>query len=413
MFYTSRSAIDQFQRCPRSRYLQYLYPVDDTNIGVVPATRSVPLTTGTCVHAGIEQLLKRHILGADVAGDPTEVEAAIVVAQKAYHELVAGTTFEGMGEPEHRFTLNEQMALTEALVRAWVLVEYPQLTARYNVLSAEKELTPVELAPGILLQVRADAILSDKEDNSKYVYSLKTLKQWGDREAKAYPDDLQGITEMYGLENQPNAPVRCMGVRFCILVKGRRERAEWDNPNSPMIQASPLIRGYKFIGEDRVRYAHSFWFPNAQNKSGKGRLGQGWERFNVWEDNKVGLKRWLLTLQAQRIQPECGDILRGQVVTPPEVFRDQREMLSTLLQISTQEQMVAEAIRRVNAAKDGDKQVLIDKYFPQYRHACYYPTDCPMVPICKDRTIADNILESGLYQIRTPHHEPEKEYLEV
>ena len=147
----------------------------------------------------------------------------------------------------------------------------------------------------------------------------------------------------------PVPPERIRDTKFCFLIKGGKGKPVEGEEDS-FIAQSPLIRGYKNDGH----YAHSFYFPNENNKSGKGRLGKGWEAFNVWEE--MGVKTWIEMLSSKvrdsqtgedmfEIQPECGDIIKQQVVTPPETFVKDADLFHTLVQIEAMENIVNKAIK--------------------------------------------------------------------
>ena len=66
------------------------------------------------------------------------------------------------------------------------------------------------------------------------------------------------------------------GTSFCHLIKGKREE---NKDRGGYMTKHPFIYGYRRGGLNGISYAHSFWFPNPMNESGKGRLGKGWEPF--------------------------------------------------------------------------------------------------------------------------------------
>ena len=75
LFYTSRSAIECFQDCPRYRFNQYYLE----GKGVVPIQKSVPLVTGSAVHRGVEHMLNRVRIG-----EPVGVDIAVGEAVRQY-----------------------------------------------------------------------------------------------------------------------------------------------------------------------------------------------------------------------------------------------------------------------------------------------------------------------------------------
>ena len=434
---TSRSMAELYQKCPRARYYTQFY-VDVTSThtdsvvfgeqdnftnGIVPVYSSIPLVTGSSVHRGVEHLLKRAKLNANVLSED-DCDGAVTVAQMLYAEEIGDAGFERStiaSDNQHEEVYREQLALTEALVRAWWFVELPMILDRFSIVSVEKDIA-VPLTAGITWMAKVDALLRDKKDKSLYAYSLKTAKEFTKRTEASYKDDLQGVTETWAIEEfgrQKGKEIRMMGVRFCFLVKGKRhpENYDWDDENAKYITSSPLIRGWKNITPMDIQYAHSQWFPNKDNKSGKGRLGKGWEGFKVWEDYLGGVKGWIEALARNVYQPEIGDILGKQVVTPNEYFKDQVDINSTMNELISQESRVQQGVSVMyEAVAEGSMDEyasVLDDFFPRYRHSCNYPTECCYKPICWDGCDPLHDTKNGdiLYQIRTPHHEIEQERL--
>lgn len=470
--YTSRSQIEDYQKCPRSRWHKQFSLIDGVPKGITPVRKSIPLSTGTCIHAGVEYLLRwaKNIAGWEQNG-PTELEwekgiqNAVTAATKMYHELVYNAGFTGAGvsnDINQKFTYYEQLALTEALIRAWALKELPNILAEYEIVGTEKEINIKLPGTDILFQARVDAELKHRIDGSYYNYSLKTAKMWNDRSDKSYRKDLQGLTEIWAVENErlgvstyldaildnlfvlrnkgyiPAANVDTMykflvgklphsgkvvdAVKFCFLIKGDRRESGKDfsyydtgDGSGKYVTYNPLIRGYKRITAMSVEYAHSYKFPNANNKSGMGALGKGWEPFNVWEDNGVGgVRGWMKMLSKKDkdgryvIQPDCGDVIKGCVISPESYMRSGQEVESAIRQIVSQETIV---FRAVDIVTKNEYPYNIDNCFPQYRHSCHWPSDCEFNAVCWNPQVGDDPIGSKLYEIRTPHHEAEREGL--
>lgn len=459
MNYTSRSAIETYWQCPRKRYLQYFYD----GIGIVPSGRSIPLTTGTCVHKGIEHMakwLKRK--GANFVeqikkeSEPI-IEEAVEIGRQQYLDELTEKKFHGKGvttDAQQEFTKGEQLAITEALIRAWGMRELPNLHQRFQVFEVEKEIA-VPLTSDITLESRCDILLKERLNKDIYCYSLKTTKDYSRWIERGYKDDLQGLLEMYAAEiylRERNERHRNglaylesmlkgetidqikkmlsskivadtpMAVKFCFLVKGKREEVKENGEGTGGYRTTnSLIRGYRKFSTTGVEYAHSMFFPNSQNASGIGRLGKGWESFNIWTDEGErvgGVKGWMGMLDAKvkdhssdmwvpEIQPECGDIISKYVVTPVENFRDERDILDRVEQVQHQEEMII--------VTNG----LPMNFWPQHTTSCHYPDECEYIPICHLREpytdkpvsleVRDNPIKSGYYERRRPHHQLERE----
>jgi hypothetical protein len=442
--YTSRSSIELSQSCPRKRYLHDFYD----GIGVVPFGRSPHLATGSAVHEGIGHLTKRiKLLDGAILGDPQgEIDVAVQIATSWFQNECENKKFYGKGvrtdrQTEH--TYKEQLALVEALVRAWGMVEMPNLVNRFRVIGTEREIA-VKLAEGVDFQARVDSELQEREGGGYYNYSLKTTKEWNERMEVSYREDLQGITEVWAVEEDARvrrgiarecalaankmlgrvdseiskeglrkiqkfmvgmAPVKkVMGVRFCFLCKGNRKQSDVQDPDSLWVTYSPLIRGYKHFSPGGVEYAHSWFYPNAENRSGKGALGKGWEPFNVWESTEFTIKSWLELIGSGQIQPECGEVIKSQVVVPVEYYRNEREIVEGIVEIQHQEEMV-----KYSSEQAALNQRILPVVFPKYRRSCHWPTECEYHKICYQPEVEGDILGSGYYERRIPHHAGERE----
>jgi hypothetical protein len=437
MLYTSRSAIECYQDCPRYRYNQYFL----LEKGVTRVAKSVPLVTGSAVHRGVEHLLNRARIN-----QPPDVETAVHEAVKQYVLDVESVGFTGknmQSDKQQWFTFSEQKALTEALIRAWYIVELPRIVERYRVLAVERDILPIEISPDIWFQAKIDAELQEISTGDYHNYSLKTCERWNETMENSYKSDLQGITELWAVEedakrqnhNITNIIKQCIefknqqvfpennlltiakyfnskkcdkqvnGVRFCFLVKGYVLNDTYGEDPELRVIRNPLISGYKRITPSSVEYAHSFKFPNSENKSGYSTLGRGWDRFNVWE-TEMGVKGWIEMIQGGEIQPECSNPIKQCVVTPVEYFRDEAEVLEAIEEIRCQEQRV---YRGAEYVKAGSTKAL-DEYFPHYRKHCefHFGGSCEYKELCWKPEIKEDPIGSELYQIRQPHHEAER-----
>lgn len=446
--FTSRSAIESYHTCPRLRWNQYHL----LGKGVVGKALSVPLVTGGSVHRGVEHLANRVRIG-----QAPDLDTAVGLAVEEYEKECQDAGFSGRGlqtDQQQWFTFNEQKALVEGLIRAWGLIELPNIVQRYKIVAVEREILPVRLVENVYLQAKVDMELQELATSDYYNYSLKTCNMWGERSEQSYKSDLQGVTETWSIEQesiekvrqwkqlilgferlssieqgrdaklnavlaylQKNAPDtrRLMGVRFCFLVKGIRKKPDYyaNNSNAPHITYSPLIRGYRYITPSGTSYAHSWFYPNPDNKSGRSILGKGWEPFNVWE-SEISIKDWVNALYQNLIQPECGNVLQQNVITPPEYFRDDAEVAEAIRQVQAQEGYIAERLTLLDdAAKDSPDifNEILGSTFPHRRKLCWfmYGEPCPYIPLCWKPEVAADPLGSGLYQIRVPHHLPERE----
>lgn len=446
MFYTSRSAIEKYQQCPRARYWEYLY----AGTGMQGAGAAWDLWIGSAVHEAMGYF-NNVLMDPPPNFDLTKMrEYAAGIGVAWLNTKVAPLEL----DPEDPIYA-ECRALVEALVLAYGIKVLPVFMERYKVLGVEREINYPLAGGGLILQSKADAICLDTQKEEISVISYKTAKEYDERTEKGASHDNQGISEAIATEWQlhldneelkmligglcslgsSKLPAvqnivadaidiavskqypseRVFSVHMIYLLKGRKEK----HPDGYWIHSSPLIRGWRKWNAElsEFEYAWSYDFPNENNKSGKGRLGKGWERFEVWNDYPGGIPAWIEALEANRYQPECGCALVS-CFKEVEFFRNEKEAASWLRQTTAQEKEIANAMFNtpdygMTSAKGITEEEWLDINFPQYRRSCHYPLDCQFTKVCFDSEVAENPLAAAdeygnpLYQIRIPHHEAE------
>lgn len=438
---TSRSEIENWQKCKRSWYFRKVYG----GRGIVPSYAGVPLVAGSAVHKGVESLMTDILMKR-----PPDVDNAVKAARANYLEAVADRQLGDTLSERQAATKREQLALCAALVRVWHKVELPRLLAEYEIVQTERSsMFRLSENPPLMFMAKADAILLNKETRHPYVYSLKTAKEWTTRSENSYSTDLQGLTESLAVMAEartanerraeairtikaeyksgklskdlaigkieqlgPEAIETVMGVRFCFLIKGKRwPLYDADGNKNGMWTDSPFLYGYRRVGPGFIEYAHTNSRVELGNKSGYGKLGKGWEKFCIYDGGEAskavgGVRGWIELLASGEVQPDMPNPLDSHVVTPTPRFPYKEELESTLVQI-TSEGVAAERAKLV-WEESGD----LDKEFPQTRRNCYWPTDCDYLHACYKATAGQDLLDpSSPYEQRTPHHDLEANML--
>ncbi len=441
--YTSRSRIETFQECPRRGYINFLWD----GRGLVKRGASVYLSTGSYTHMGLEYIFKVCYSGFQVTEDT--IDNAVNLATTAYLEEIKERGFdleEGEDKANELYIIREQCALVEAFIRSFAIRVLPDLLNLYRVVDVEKE-EAIEVGE-LVIQGRIDAILEEKATGDLYIVSFKTAAGWDKRQEKANEHDNQGLSETYLLENrlrEENKGIedvivslglnkalmehikideatrkylnyinkfkkkeQVMGVIMIYMLKGKRYES-----STPGLwqQHSPLIRAYrKLIGTD-YEYAPSLYFDNPQNKSGKGRLGKGWEPFTVWDCEEVGgVKGWIEKLARGE---GGGDIIGESFKIPAPYFRNQEHINSWYRQTVVIEHQIAARMEAENNPNVPwshlEKRERLDYIFDQARKHCHYPTDCSFLKICYNVEVFNDPIGSGEFVYRKPHHKMEEE----
>ena len=371
-FYTRRSAIVSAQRCPRTRYWEYLaLPVEcgcggqpdcstcygtGVRAGIMRDRVNVPLLVGSAVHAGLARLLE---------GD--SVDTAVALARRGYDLELAASGLELADSEEAGYVADEQRALTEALVRLAAYGPVPRLLERYEVVWTERDFEQ-ELAPGVVLRGKPDALLREKDTGDLYILSWKTKGGSGmdDRALEDGQHDDQGLSETWLVESESGEDTA--GVIMIWLLKG--ERRETPKGSGRYTQSSPLIRGYRKFGDDgQPEYAHSYyWADGSGSRHG---LGKGWSKFDAWME-PGGVKEWINLLATGHVQPDAGNPLADQFVMSAPYYRQPEDILDWVDQTIEQES----AARYIAELCDSPNP------WHQHRHSCSYPSRCSFYKIC-------------------------------
>jgi hypothetical protein len=423
VYFTSRSAIVARQRCPRSRWLHYHYG----GRGLSKIRLNVPQATGTYTHLGARLLLTGH--------SPEETAGQVLAAYDA-EVIKRGMDLEST--ESQQFVAEEQRAICEAFVWLMHLRVIPELKRDYEIVEVEQEdwfLLYEDSQMVIVVETRADAVMRERvhalaapggepEQGDLYILSWKTAKTWDKRKLRDARVDMQGTTEAYSTELRLAEPV--MGTKMVHLLKGRRFEDDY-NPGT-YITRSPLIRPWAQQTGPVPEFAWSFEWSNSQELNDKGRpvkhrLGKGWRPTFIPE--VMPMREWIEMLHENRVQPEAGDCLQKQYVTPMPECRPQHKKFSWLRQTTAREVELAQSLVQIESVvKDGSVEQLdeaIDLMFEQYTHSCTYPSECDMFAICHGSEDAQQEAELtgeevvnplSLYQPRDPHHVGEMAQME-
>lgn len=474
MIYTSRSAIERLERCPRARYYEY----HTGGIGLVKSGVNLDIEIGTAVHNGLGRLLTEQMKGVF---DKIPSEQWESVTEPCIYGALADfdTRLNELGafvseDEAWVYQLEEAKAIVEAFVRAWAIVGLPSFVERFKVLAVERE-DVYPLVPGkVMLGGRVDSIVQSKTDLEEIdLISWKTVKKYDERVEKAASHDNQGISESiitehqmmehnravnmlvnsmrgaietastvlgdtnvstdlvrkafelaYGLKKELWPSTQVNAVIMGYFLKGDKSEDSKCQDYRRYIYGTPLIRGYRKWNEaiKEWEYAWNFTPPSDTTKSGKTRLGKGWERFDTWSELEGGVKTWINMLAEEDdngrpvVQPECGWCLPQQYVEV-EFNRNQRDMDSWLRQKGAEELRTYVSLMLLAETEAGEFEDVLDIRFPQHRNSCHYPSDCPYIPACFDPEVHEAMAaatdDTGqlLYQIRVPHHEPERKAL--
>lgn len=402
-----RSRIIAFQRCPRERYLAYHH----LGKGLQRKAKSLPLQVGSAFHTGAELLLRGNIDGA--------VLAAQLYLSNAFQEKGVSVDSEESSDQSLIYSAQEQVALTEALIRAWGLEKLPQFLQDFEVLEVEREgravLTGIDTGDAIpqmealVLMFRPDALVRDRLSGDLYVVSWKTASTYNKRTLQQCKTDMQSMSEVWGLQAQsdPDYQTKIEGVLYLFMVKGKRSLDDWDQQWK---QGTHLIYAWKkvkpSIDEFDDGWSWTYKWPK-EDGSGNSTLGKGWKKVSVWDNYPGGVKAWIDALHNREVFPRHLDPFESVFPQSLPVERRVDEVEHWKRQVVAQEMRVA---TYVESLADWDSspelfQEFLDERFPQHTGACHQYSGCQFIPICHEGIQPE---ENELYTIRSANH-PESE----
>jgi hypothetical protein len=418
--------------CPRKRFYEY----NLGGRGIRPRAQSLPLATGSAIHAPLAEILQTLIKG-DIKIDRAFIRQVIAshVATYRASTLASGFSDEpGMeGSAEVKYVVDEQATLIEGMVWAFYQEFLPWLQKEFEVLAAEQEvlyvigctcglgdgvgapedhgrrtligpgvhngkLEYVEPCKGVALMLRPDFIAKRRSDGALGVWDFKTTSYGLDQ--TEYEHSVQmalGCLAAEKLFNEPCGHYYLVGFR-----KGKREgawSAETKSKSGLKKQSSPLCYGYYKAPSPPVQ--KEAWAPDYQR-------GSAWAKVPIWEayfaDRPAEMSRvefW--------IQNHLGEKLKEQMEILGPCQRPEHLLGEFLSQLVYGEEEWAERVRVV-AEDPGQLHAVIPQSWDchQFGRACEFLAICRKYPGLETPEAA---LTSDAYEAREPNHQAEKEAL--
>ena len=246
--HTDRSRIQDFQRCPRLRFLSY----HQNGLGLSSVRTPLPLSVGSSVHCGLAVLLHE---GQQLYNGPDTVGLAFTRELRSLEDHAVAMALADFAQytldpPDAERQVNaapdfddylkqDQSALVESLVRAYSRRRLRPLLEQFEVLEVEREgqwqlaevshdwvqdsmvgeddcrhcrICGVEayiaipkndyLCYELRFMSRPDALLRERASNELYLLSYKTTGSWDARKARDAEHDMQGLSEGVEVERR-------------------------------------------------------------------------------------------------------------------------------------------------------------------------------------------------------------------
>jgi hypothetical protein len=319
---TSRSTFEKGAGfCPMFRYNRN--HAGPYGYGWEPKAQSVPLSTGSYVHAGPEVILTA-IMGVQQTAEGVArlqaipwdagldqwyqavVRAAVDHAAQKYESVIRARGFLNEQQQEEEsiaytmILMREQQTLIEGLTWAWALYVLPGLVQRGKIIAVEQpEFTVLgctcQAGPTADLQTHADRdcdgigflakldfLLERFEDGGIEYHEFKTSgygrKNWQEQ----WERKPQIQTSMLAAERRLDRPVHSAYVHG--LLKGKRDRDRDTNYQGPKKQMTFFC--YAYYLEPNPPLTEGDWQPKYERVDPDGnrrRLTKGYKKQPIWE----------------------------------------------------------------------------------------------------------------------------------
>jgi len=265
----------------------------------------------------------------------------------------------------------DQDILQAGLLEAYRTIVWPRWMREFELLHTEVEVG-IQLTPDLFYMARPDAVIRRKADQTVWILSDKTTSLSADTFVRLWDKSVQNHAECVAVERTLGLTVS--GFYTQGWVKGyTKDRTIY----------SPLCYGW--VKEGQLGLTKDQW---------REKYVYGWERRRIdrytpllgWEDG--GIVGWVTQLPVEVVNAQF------PVAGPIPVRRD---LVDTYLQQI--------------ALREGELMTPLAA-FPQRFHQCdefgKFRRPCTFRDCCWSPVVGRDPLGSGLYQVREPHHDPEK-----
>jgi len=427
--------------CPMARYLGTHAGVHGT--GHQRIATAVPLATGAAVHRGV-QLIGQWVIDFQAAHPvqrllsvPDEViawaagEAARAYEAKARKKGLLLTNMDVDSAAANEILILEQRTLIESLIWIYAIVRLTFMLARARILAVELECAPVidctcgvgdwvgqdldhaaRGCTGIVAQGRGDVLFEVYEDGTIEYEEIKTKAT----ERKSWEDAWEHSGQLWlNTEAASRRLGKDVNTSYVpILFKGWRGRDKGRPTTDPKYQHSELCYGWLDVGVDgQAHWASQYkWVDDY----GKGHtLGSSYRRHGLWiDDVEIPLmegvradagrvERWIKGIMSPMQQ---STYLRALGPFP----RQQMRMPEATMGFLAEERLWRYRVDllRSQQAYDAEHPTTLALVPRAWQCTRYDGALCDFKPVCDKEPGFESIDTMGRYEIRTPHHAPEK-----
>lgn len=374
---------------------------------------SMPLATGIYTHKALEAILRMAqknpslwypgmtSIALDVTREATEA------ARKDYEEEAKRRGFDlEVGDDDVNFTIKEQSFLVEALVWGWVRAVLPSILENFNILEIETEHL-LEMGPEVQLMVRPDWVLERKHDKKVFTRDFKTASSLPN--LQEYSASPQMAISTLAVEKALGRRVE--GYYIDFLIKGQwagEYNPELGDYSGPKRQRSLLTYAYRReenppLWEEDFQAKWKYRGEDGKNHT----LGKLYSKVPVWEYKTA--EEWVNSLPLPvlwELYPSVGPFPRQDLLAvqfSDAFYAHEAEWAGKL--------QAAFEVEEAHGWTSETTQRELSKLFPRSYNCFGFGSRCPFYDVCFRGPGWEDPVGAGKFQLREPHHEPERQQM--
>jgi hypothetical protein len=392
IYLTDRSRIVTREKCERERFLNYDFDVFGEPIGIQRKTASLPLLNGIEIHEAHAKVLEGQ-----------DIETVVAEMRERYKAVFEERGVYLAEEEAVVHMMNEQLAMLEAMLRAFVRLILPRILAEYEVVNIEKRLD-WSLAPGLVQKLRFDTLVRRKADKTLAIIDWKSMKYisdaWEQKLERSRQTSLytQAAEELYG------EPV---DIGYVGMVKGawRKDTAKSSPFYGMKIQSSPYLYAYTLDHEE---------FQTAYTNR------KGFHKVRTYEEMPIA--KWVdyLFEKEPQVVNELFTFIPPFAPTLAERRRVRELVVREELKYIEDIRLYKELKRKADGTGDPLLQQQAKDFLdfvaaPMRDEECFkYGEEnrCQFYGVCHTEGALEHVLEDGDFEKREAHHSTELEVAE-
>lgn len=401
-------------RCPRARFLAYQF----AGTGIRLPQAAMPLATGSALHHPIECML--GMLRAGTYPTEQDVRGIVKQAHDAYRESVKDGFQDGVQAHEVQYVVSEQCALIEGSTWAFYLEVFPWMRDEFEILEIEQEHDfaarctcglgvgvgtlsdhRARECKGVLLMLRPDFVTKRRSDGSVGAWDIKSSGY--DLDRKQHEHSVQLALNCMGVEKDLGQPVQhyyLLGV-----LKGKREFQNRKERTGLKHQQSPFCYGWMKPGDPSF-HIKAEWSPEYTSRKGFSKVPI-WEAYFPEKPEGISNVEWWTREYLPKEKRKAQFDILGPCQRPQQLEEAWLGSASAL-ELETQGRLAL--LDEVSALGEEAWEQALDENFPQSWNCFPYGGGgggCQFLRVCRKEIGWQELLTSGVYVRRDPHHQQE------